>query len=65
MGTILTLATSGTVALSALAALPATWVDDGVLAAVAGLAALVAILAYARWEALERTMLAALGWPGE
>ena len=66
METIVILVASGLTALFALAALPDAWLDAPVLAAVAGLAALVAILAYARWESLERTMLATIiGWMGE
>ncbi len=64
MRIILTLAASGLTVLFALMALPDAWVDAPVLVVVAGLAALVAILAYARWESLERKILATLGWRG-
>jgi len=64
MRIIVTLAASGLTVLFALMALPDAWVDAPVLVVVAGLAALVAILAYARWESLERKILATLGWRG-
>lgn len=65
MRTTGTLLASGVVALLVLDTFAVAWVDDVVLATGAGVAGVAAILGWARWEQLERTMLAAFGWSGE
>jgi len=65
MWTTGTLLASAVAALLVLDTLPPAWADDVVRATVAGAAFFAGILGWARWERIEREMLAAFGWSGE
>lgn len=65
MGTTGTLLGSAFAVLLVLDTLPAAWADDVVLTMGAGVVWGAGILGWARWEQLERELLAAFGWSGE